>query len=692
MKISLDWLREYVKVEIPVPELVDRLTMIGLVVESVEEKGEDVVLDVETYANRPDTLGHLGIAREVAVLLGEKLVDKPWPVEELAVETSAAASIQVFDEALCPRYCGILVKGVEIGPSPAWLASRIEAMGLRSINNIVDVTNYVLFATAQPIHSFDFGKLSGGRIVVRRARKGETLRSLDGRLIELSPEMLVIADAERPIALAGVMGGEETGISGSTRDVFIESACFDPMAVRLAAKKTGLTTDASYRFERGTDIEGLPRAALMAASLLCGFGGQATRGLLDVYPKPRKCKAVVLRHRRIAGLLGVDVPVERVERILADLGFGVGEFQNDVWHIEPPSFRVDIEREADLIEEIARFFGYSNIPSHVTPLTTFDAPPTGRKRERILKLRQTLLQQGFDEVLNFGFSDPEKEALAASGRTPVAIRNPISSKAATLRTNLVLGLAENVSWNLNRGLEGVHIFEVGNVHYCVDEAPCEMATLGIMTAGKMGTPHWQGRREDTDFFVLKGAVEALMTALRYEPCTFEEAGHPFFEPGGSLALVYKGETVGHLGILTKTLRGLAAIDGPVYAAQIDLGVLMEKQPKPFQFTPVPKFPAMIRDLSFLVDREVTYREIQGVVARLSIPILEGFDLTDRFSGPSIPGDKVSLSIRFRYRNPKRTLLAEDVDRAEQDVIGHLKSALNIQLREGGKIDNRNRPD
>ncbi len=687
MKISLDWLKEYVKVELPVPELCERLTMIGLVVESVEEKDGDAVLEVETYANRPDTLGHLGIAREVAVLLGEKLVDAPWPLEELPAKTCDVVDIQVFDEALCPRYCGILVKDVVLGPSPDWLKARIEAMGLRPINNVVDVTNYVLFATAQPIHSFDFGRLNGGRIVVRRARKGETLRSLDGRVLELGPEMLVIADAEKPIALAGVMGGEETGISNATRDVFIESACFDPMAVRLAAKKTGLATDASYRFERGTDIEGLPRAALMAASLLCRFGGKATQGLLDVYPKPRKSKSVVLRGRRIAGLLGVDVPAERVERILTDLGFCVTGNGNDVWRVEPPSFRVDIEREADLIEEIARFTGYDKIPSQVTPLTSFEAPVTGRKRERIKKLRETLLQQGFDEALNYGFSDPEKEAVAASGRTPIAIRNPISSRSATLRTNLVMGLAENVSWNLNRGLEGAHFFEIGNIFFWSNEAHCELATLGIMSAGRLGGRHWRARAEETDFFVLKGAVEALMAALRCEPFAFEDAAHPFFEAGASLALSYKGETVGHLGIMNKALRELYALDGPVYAAEINLGVLLEKQPKPFQFVPVPRFPGTTRDLSFLVDRGITYREIQGIVARLSIPILEGFELTDRFSGPSIPGDKVSLSIRFHYRNPKRTLLAEEAERAEQDIIGHLKTAVNIQLREGGKIDN-----
>jgi phenylalanyl-tRNA synthetase beta chain len=688
MKISLDWLKEYADVNVPLAELVDRLTMIGLVVESTEERDGDVVLDVETYANRPDTLGHLGIAREVAAMFGGRLLEREWPIEELAEKTSDVADIQILDESLCPRYCGLLVKGVRIGPSPDWLKKRVQAMGLRPINNIVDVTNYVLFATAQPIHSFDFAKLAGSRIIVRRAMKGETLKSLDGRVLELTPEMLVIADAEKPVALAGVMGGEETGISDATTDVFIESASFDPQAVRLAAKRTGLATDASYRFERGSDIEILPLAARMAASLLCGFGGKATQGLLDVHPRPRKSRSVVLRRRRVAELLGVDVPGDRVIPILTSLGFDVKEKQEGVWHVEVPSFRVDVEREADLIEEVARFYGYDRIPSEVTPLKSFEPPSNNRKRERIQKLRQALLHQGFDEALNFSFSDPEKEALAASGRLPVPIRNPISSRVASLRTNLIMGLAENVSRNLNRGLEGVHLFEIGNIYYLNDDSPCELSALGIMTAGRLGHPRWQASGEETDFFVLKGAVETVMSALRYEPFWFEETTHPFFEEGGSLALVYKGEPVGSLGVLKKGLRDLYEIEGAVYAAEINLAGLLAKQPRPFQFVPIPKYPGMSRDLSCLADRNVSFQEIQKAVARLSVPILEGYELTDRFSGASIPKDKVSLSIRFHYRNPKRTLLADEVDKAQQDIVAHLKSVLNIQPREGSKIDNR----
>ncbi|HEX2695481.1 MAG TPA: phenylalanine--tRNA ligase subunit beta [Acidobacteriota bacterium] len=687
MKISLDWLNEYVKVGLPLPELLERLTMIGLVAEKTEEIGGDRVLEVETYANRPDTLGHLGIAREVAAMTGARLHERKWPVVEHSDRTADVTDVQVLDETSCPRYCGLLVRGVAVGPSPDWLRTKIEAMGVRTVNNVVDVTNYVLFATGQPIHAFDFRKLAGGRIVVRRAMKGEKLTSLDGGVIELTPEMLVIADEEKPVALAGVMGGEETGVTDATVDVFVESACFDPVSVRLTAKKVGLSTDASYRFERGTDIAFPPEAARMAASLLGKFGGKASRGLIDVYPKPRKPKSVVLRHRRIFDLLGVEVPEDFVPRLLADLGFRVEESQKGTWIAEVPSFRVDIEREADLIEEVARFYGYDRIPSEPTPLCSFE-PPANRKRERIQKLRQVLLHHGFDEVINFSFSDPEKEAALGSGKEPVALLNPLSARSATMRTTLMMGLLENAARNLNRGLEGVHIFEAGGVYFRHDEDYCEQLSLGLLATGRLGAPHWQSRPEETDFFVLKGAVEAVMTALRYEPFSFEEAGHPFFEPGEALALVYKSEKVGSLGVLRKALRDLYSVEGTVYAAEIDLAGLMEKQPKPFVFAPVPKFPGAVRDLSFLLDRKLSWRDVQQVLSRLSVPILEGFELTDRFSGPSVPPDKVSLSVRFRYRSAQRTLLAEEVDKAQQEVVGHLRSALNATLREGGKIDNR----
>jgi phenylalanyl-tRNA synthetase beta chain len=686
MKISLDWIREYVAVDLPREELVERLTMIGLVADTVEERDGDAVLDLETYANRPDTLGHLGVAREIGAMLGLPLLEKRWPVAELPEATADIADVQIVAETLCPRYCGLIVRGVEVGPSPDWLRRRIEAVGLHPINNVVDASNYVLFATGQPIHTFDFGRLGGGRIVVRRAKRGETLVDLDGRTLEPTPDMLVIADESRPVALAGVIGGQASGITEATRDVFIESACFDPVSIRKTAKKLGLSTDASYRFERGADIGFAPQAALMAASLLTGMGGRASKGLIDRYPRPPKPRAVRLRLRRVAELLGVDVPEGFVVDVLGRLGFRVEGGSRGAWRVEVPAFRVDVSREADLVEEIARFYGYDRIPSVVTPVGSFPPGPD-RDRERLARVRRALLGQGLDEVINWSFADPEREAAAASGRTAVAIANPISNRASVLRTTLLPGLLENAAWNLNRGLEGVHVFEMGNVFRWEEGKHREDLHLGLLSTGLLPGTGLPGAAAETDFYVLKGALEALTEALRFEPVDFKERGHPYFEPGLALALLYRGEEVGRLGALRPELAAVSAIDRKVYAAEVDLSALFAKAPRPFQVAPVPKLPGVVRDLSFLLDRAVAYGEVVRVLGKLKQPLLEGFELVDRFAGPSIPAGKVSLTIRFRFRHPQRTLVAEEVDRAEREIVGQLRSALNIQPREG-KIDIR----
>ncbi len=682
MKISVAWLREYVPgADLPPDELMARLTMIGLVTETAEARGDDCVLEVETYANRPDTLGHLGVAREVAAMLRVPLEPPAFPVAEGTEATAAVTSIQVMDEALCPRYCGLVVRGVKVGPSPGWLRERIEAMGLRPINNVVDVSNYVLFATGQPLHTFDFAKLAGKRIVVRRAQRGETLLALDGRAIELQPEMLVIADAERPVALAGVIGGEPTGVTEATTDVFIESATFDPVSVRLTSKRLGLQTDASYRFERGADIGFAPEGARMAASLLGRFGGRATQGVLDVYPKPRKPRSVVLRHKRLTELLGVEIPADFVSGVLPRLGLKVEESVPGVWKVEVPTFRVDLDRETDLVEEVARFYGYDKIPSLVTPLRAVEAP-AHRKRERSRTLRQTLFHLGFDEVVNTSFADPEREALLASGTVPVPIRNPLSARTSVLRTSLYHGLLENAAYNRNRGLEAVHIFELGPVYGWVDEKGEECLTLGILSTGPRGEEGWRDKPRPSDFFDLKGAVESVMTALRYEPYSFEPCDRAPFEPGSALSLVFRGETVGVVGRVSAPTAAAYALEGAVFAAQVAVGTLFQKQPRPFQASPPPRFPAVQRDLSFLVDRTVAWGQVAAALERLNVPFLEGWKLVDRFAGPPLAEGKVSLSVRFRFRNPRKTLLAEEVDQVVQSIIVPLKAAFDIQVREG----------
>jgi phenylalanyl-tRNA synthetase beta chain len=687
MKISIDWLKEYLEADVPASELAETFNRIGLMVEGQEERDGDVIFEVETYSNRPDTLGHLGMAREVAAALGISLKERNWPLTELNVEASEIVDVQIWDEDLCPRYCGVVVKGVKVGPSPGWLRARIEAMGLNPVNNIVDISNFVLFSTAHPIHAFDLDRLAGAEVIIRRPKKGERLLCLDGTDLALAPDMLVIADENKPVALAGVIGGQESAVTEQTKDIFIESAYFDPVSVRRTRKAAGIQTDASYRFERGADIAFPPQAALMAASLLSQYGGRMAKGLVDVYPKPRKPKEIILRHRRIADLLGVELSEDFVQNILTRLEFGVEPQPGVVWRIKIPSFRVDIDREADLVEEIARFYGYENIPSELPSLTIVEPIPD-RNREKIDKIKPPLLHRGLTEVINFSFSDPEKESALETGLRAVEIRNPISAKASLLRTTLLGGLLETAVWNRNRGLEAVHIFEVGNIYF-QDEQECrERLALGLLSTGPLEEPDWNGNFRETNFFQLKGISEALMSQLRYEPFYFQPENRPFLEPGLALTLAYKEEKVGWLGRVADRTKSFFGLRQDVFAAEINLGLLFGKQPKAFVYSPVPKFPAVIRDISLLVPKSIAYQDLKKAIERVPLPILEGFQLVDRYVGESISEDKVGLSFRFIYRHPQRTLQAEDVDKAEQQILNQLRRAFNVQLRKGGKIDSR----
>lgn len=471
--------------------------------------------------------------------------------------------------------------------------------------------------------------------------------------------MLVIADETNPVAIAGVIGGEDSGITETTTDVFIESANFNPVSIRLTAKKLGLSTDASYRFERGVDPNAAPAAAVMAASLLCEFGGRVSKGLLDVYPAPRKPRTVALRLRRVNELLGLDIEPDFVVKTLTGLGLKLREQGPQVWTAEIPSFRVDLEREADLVEEVARFYGYDRIPSVITPVKSFELP-ADRRRDRVWRLKEVLFHHGFDEVINFSFADPEKEQLWQTGCRPIKLQNPISSKLSALRTSLLPGLVENAIWNFNREAEGVHIFEVGNIYYWEqEETHRENLNLAILTTGLRSGRTWKEAERETDFYVLKGAVEDVCNYLGYDQLSFEPVEHPFFEPGQALRVLVKKEPVGLLGLLNGNLARSYDLERPAYCAEIDLNELLRKQPRAFSFQPVPRYPGTSRDLSFLVEDSLTYQQIQQQLQKLNIPYLENFLIYDRFQGnPCHRGRSVFLSgftsgIRPAPFRPKR---------------------------------------
>jgi len=683
MNITYSWLKEFVAFDWPVKELADKLTFSGVEVEAVTDiGGGDFRLELEVTPNRPDCLSLLGLAREISALSGLKINKPDCAVTETGPDVNSLATVRVDDTAGCPRYVARVITGVTVAESPDWLKTKLTGIGLRPVNNVADITNLVLYELGHPLHAFDLGKVAEHAVVVRRAKPGESLTTLDGAERKLDADHLVIADAKRPIGLAGIMGGLDSEISSATTNVLLESAHFASSLIRRESHTLGLKTDASYRFERGADPNALERAVDRCAKMIAEVcGGAVAKGTIDVSARQYSDATLSLRPEKANRLLGIEIPTARMAEILDALELRASVSGGKI-EVTIPTFRRDLEREADLIEEIARFFGYDKIPTVVPPLRVLDPVPSHEPKMR--RLAERLFHYGFDEVVNPSFADPEKDGRLGSGKTPVALRNPLSAKAAILRTTLLGGLLENAAWNLNRGLEGVHIFETGSVYRWAGEtATAEDPTLGLLSVGPLAPAHWKDAPEAADLAHIKGAVESVLESLRYDSAAFLARPHPVLEAQTALAVLVKGEAIGWLGRLAAGPLDLYGLKGPAFAAEIDLGRLFKIKPRTFEFVPLPKYPAVGRDLSFWVRRATAFADIRQALAKLDVPWLEGFDVVDRYAGDKAPEGMIGLTLRFSYRSPKATLTAEDVDKSEQKILKALKTAFDIRLREGG---------
>src|SRR5688572_4309088 len=510
MLISYHWLKDLTETKLSPQELRERLTMVSLAIDAVEQHGDDQVLDVEVPSNRPDCLSHVGIAREVAVI-GNGHMQMPAS-EQIKTEGRAESftSVEIKDPDLCPRYAARLVRGVKIGPSPDWLAKRLETIGQRPINNVADITNYVLHELGQPLHAFDFAKLGGHRIVVRRSAPGEKLKTLDGVERTLTGNMLVIADAEKPVALAGIMGGEDSEISTQTTDVLIESAYFDPNSVRQTARQLGMDTEASRRFERGADCEGLLSAQQRCVELICEVaGGVATGDAIDIYPQPLGDRVVSLRPERVEELTSLSVQPDEILRILAGLGF---ENASESFSFKVPSWRIDVEQEEDLVEEVARHTGYEKIREELPPASLSGEYQPSEMQQR--SLRRALNAFGFDEAINFSFIPRESRfelipSLRGHENDQPQLANPIIEDAAWMRSTLLPGLLSSLRHNFNHGIRDVRLFEIGRIFSISTpgELPQETLALALVATGGALEENRAQAERDLDFFDLKGALE-----------------------------------------------------------------------------------------------------------------------------------------------------------------------------------------
>ncbi len=687
MFISCEWLKELTDTRLSPAELRDRLTMIGLAIDAVDEHGADAVLDVEVPSNRPDCLSHVGIAREVSVI--EKGQLRLPASEEPRTEgrSSALTSVEIKDPDLCPRYAARLVRGVKIGPSPDWLAKRLEAIGQRPINNVADITNYVLHELGQPLHAFDLEKLGGKRIIVRRAAAEENLKTLDGVERTLTNDMLVIADAEKAVALAGIMGGEESEISNQTKDVLIESAYFDPNSVRQTARKLGMDTEASRRFERGADREGVLHAQQRCVDLICELaGGVATEDAIDIYPKPSGERVVELHPERIPALTSLSVETDEIIRILSGLGFERAGGSEDRMSFKVPSWRVDVDQEEDLVEEVARHTGYEKIGSELPPSSMSGEYQPTEMQQR--SLRRALNAFGFDEAINLSFIQQESRfdlipSLAGHEDNQPQLANPIIEDAAWMRSTLLPGLLTSVRHNLNHGIRDVRLFEIGRIFSTLKagELPEESLALGIVaTGGALEENKAQAERE-LDFFDLKGALEAAVDWMNVSPLTFTPTSARHLRAGQSALISSSdGRSLGTIGRLAETVATSYKFRQPVYVLELDLGALLSSPGKVIQYSPLPRYPSVIRDISLLVDRAVVLDEIFAAVNKQQVADCRSVKLVGTFEGANIQASKRSVTLRLEYRSDERTLRDEEVEEYHSRLTSALLETFAAEQR------------
>jgi len=673
---------------------------------------DDAVLEIEVTPNRGDCLSVVGLARELAVITEGKLEPPELLLAESGHPVGDRIEVVIENADLCPRYSARVVENLTLGPSPFWLRLRLAMSGLRSINNIVDVTNYLMLEWGQPLHAFDLDQVAKRKIIVRNAKPEEPFTTLDGKDHTLSSEMLVITDGERPVALAGVMGGLNSGVTEFTKHVLLECAYFDPGSIRSTSRKLGIQSESSYRFERGTDWGNLINVLDRAAALIASHsGGTVTKGKIDVFPHPKRTDPVPLRPTRVNQILGTDLPPQRMENILVGLGFEVKE-RSDSFEVIPPTVRHDITREIDLIEEIARHYGYDKIASSLPRIQVKSVLPTRLQRtERIVQ--NYLRTSGFSESINYSFMNPQ---LLDHLRFPedhplrqtIPLKNPISQEWSIMRTTLLPGLLLNVALNMNRFVYDLKLFEIGKIFFPGrEDTDREKMMAGAVCTESVGDSLWIPKGTKRDFFSVKGVAEGLLAELQIHPMTLlednETSGNskskkkrkdksatvwkpgsriPYLDSGKSLVLERDGKVCGSLGALRKEVLEQFEIRNAVYYLELDLSLVAAQSSFEQKYQSLPRFPSSRRDLALLVDRSIPTESILNLVREIGPKSLIEVELFDLYQGKPLPPDKKSVGIKLIFQDRERTLTDEEVNRIFEKIFKYLKGKIRATLREG----------
>jgi phenylalanyl-tRNA synthetase beta chain len=695
MKVVYNWLKEFVDAKASAAELGTRLSLCGVAIDSVEERAAGPVLDAEITSNRPDCLGHYGIAREVATIYRLQLKPVQPKLKETAEKAADAARVDIEAPELCGRFTARVMRGVKVQPSPDWLRQRLEAIGQNSINNVVDITNYVMFELGHALHAYDLDKLNDRRIVVRKSKAGEKIRTLDGAERTLAKDMCVIADGTRAIGIGGVMGGAETEISFSTRNILIECAWFDPIAVRRTSKALGLRTEASYRFERGANPETAELASRRTAELIQQVaGGEILSGVIDVYPRPEPPRKIKFTRKELLRVMGADIPDRDIEDILSALGFrpvrvdgnrGASGALVAEWECQQPSWRRDVTRGIDLVEEVARHYGYEKFPPRLPPAKQpGHALPHAEAMERII---ERLVALGYHEIVAIPIVDSRLDALfRPEGVTPAVIGNPLAEDASTMRSNGIVGMASALEWNLNHGQRNLRLFEIGRTYELHNGEPKETPVLTIGATGLAREKTiWEAAREYS-FADLKGDLDRigeLAGGLAWK------AGGPSWLAGvraATISLAHGNRSAaldGHAGQLTRRVADEFKLRQEAFVAELRLEPLLEavdRRSAELRFKPLPRYPAVERDFSLILPDGVTFAQVSETIRGLQIGEVESVEAADLFRGGQIPAGKFSLMIRVTFQSALATLTEAQVSAFSGRIVKALQEKLGAVLR------------
>ncbi|MBI3477920.1 MAG: phenylalanine--tRNA ligase subunit beta [Acidobacteria bacterium] len=674
MKISPHWLRDFVDFKIDYRRLADELTLAGIAVEGVSGEGDSTVFEMEITTNRPDAMNHYGVAREISALYDLPL--RPIDPKLPASKGKSDVVIEIQEAELCPRFTAQEIRGATVKPSSAKIADRLALIDQRPISNAVDATNYVLWESGKPTHVFDLDLLEGRKLVIRKARAGEVLKTLDGIDRKLTVEDLVVADAVKPVALAGVMGGYDTMITEKTRNILIESAWWDPVTVRRMSKRHGIHTDASHRFERGADFEStVPSTNRVAELILNSGGGELVGGIIDVIARKLDLAPVELDRREVKRILGEDIGDNEISRILTRLGFVLIAGHEDAYLVNIPSWRLDVEREIDLIEEVARLHGYDKFANTLPAYTggVVDRPDAAKDA----RLRTSLLALGYNETISLTFIS-KGDAAKFSPAVAVELANPISDEASVMRTSMLPGMLNMLAYNLNRGAENVRLFEAGNAFEASGEKAAELKRLCIGATGSTLESGVHQAARPLTFFDLKGDIEDLLAPFASSTTVYDTTTADYYHPGRSARVVMDGTPVAEFGQLHPDVAVARKLRQDVFVGEIFLDRLYQHDLRQVRYEALPRFPGVERDFSFVFDDSVTFETVHQSIAGLGLAELQSFIPAEIFRGDKVGAGKYSILLRAKFQSGERTLREDEVAKWAAQVTKALESLGGVQ--------------